>query len=120
MDRKDLRIGDRVKYGDYVITVWSVGRESVMNDVDGVIPLDRLEPIYLSKELLLELGFSKNIIEPTYYIHFNNGFVNIIEHEYGLLYVEIDNNIHESIGSINVDSLNRLQHFVWDCLNQEI
>ena len=44
MDRKDLRIGDRVKYGDHVITIWSVGRESVMNDVDGVIPIDRLDP----------------------------------------------------------------------------
>lgn len=120
MDRKDLRIGDRVKYGDYVITVWSVGRESVMNDVDGVIPIDRLDPIYLSKELLLELGFKETIIEPTFYIHFNNGFVNTIEHEDGLWYVEINNNIYESIGSTNIDSIHQLQHFVWDCLHQEL
>jgi hypothetical protein len=123
MDRKDLRIGDIIctEHGEDVVTEIHHNGIIGINSFDP-IGFDSITPIPITTERMKKMGFEcykHNIMNRS----LNNGYIHIVKfsNTIGKDYnVHIDNSDFESVGTMDVGSINELQHAVWDCLQSNL
>lgn len=89
--------------------------------------IDYLTPIPITKELLEKLGFKKmkdNYLSwGRYNMALGNGFIQISDLSNNVdkdWCCHVDNCNHETIGCMDIAYFHELQHFVWDCLKNEL
>ena len=151
MDIRDLRIGDIVTTnglpiltvkGEYYKIV-GIDSKNTFEDFVGSVDIqslkgrrffdgrawaDFLEPIPITDDLLLKLGFDKHDysdlgLDIEYELATLKGFISVsnVSNSKGRDYsVQIDNIAHTSIGGMDIQYLHELQRIVWDCLHIEL
>ena len=125
IDIRDLRFGDKVQYKDKVIEIDQIlFRDAIATKYGLAVQISNLNPIPITKELILSMGFKEDLVVSDDYIVYGltleNGFISLLKQDDDVWSVIIDDEKHMNLGDMYIDSLNKLQHFVWDCLNQEI
>lgn len=130
IDCKDLMIGDWVYLSErtkFPMRVVNVGGDYCYLDFEGneADPIDGIDkymmPIGVTEELLLRIGFEKNVIyesndyifDVTYDIQLKSCFLEVNKHSNSAdrnWCCQIDNNRHESIGGFDFQYLHELQN----------
>ena len=158
LDIRDLRIGDyvttnerstRTKKGEYyritaIDSIINLNKELIgsatiesINDKDFysvVVRIECLEPIPITEELMLKIGFLmgrfplfangghwyKFNMEYSLYGETGSMVVKPISNTIGKDFrVHVDNSDCDSVGSMDIEFLHELQHIAWDTLNFE-
>lgn len=120
IDIKELQIGNKVKYKDSVVEIAAthltshVGILGAFQSMIVSVKCEEIEPIEVTDELLVEIGFDTDISLIEFYKPINNCLVGIKKDMSNSVgrdwYCRIDNNRAETIGGFDFKYLHELQN----------
>lgn len=117
MDRKDLRIGDRVTYKDVILTISEISELYVLSTKYGysrTFSIQYLEQIQITENLLNYVGFKD------FQFNSNNGWIGVELFGDGDWWFTLRDSEGQYLAEIKVNYLHQLQHIMWDFLHQEV
>ena len=136
IDIRELRVGnivDSAEYGRLIIDEIYTHRgnelscQELKSRKGRILPLSYVFQVYIDEFLLRCLGFKKEVDEIIYIYYYNicvnNYFIRISKYSntLGRYYnIHIDNQVHDSIYSCDIQYLHQLQNAIYDATGEEL
>ena len=136
IDIKEIRVGNYFNLENekeivFADSILSLDKEILYSTINSkkyaFVGLSYLLPIKITEDLLLQLGFQKEVDEISkegFYMYLPNGFridinaySNTLGRDYG---IHIDNLLCESVLSGDIQYLHQLQNYIYDATKQEL
>ena len=136
IDIKEIRVGNYFNLENekeivFVDSILSLDKEILYSTINSkkysFVGLSYLLPIKITEDLLLQLGFQKEVDEISkegFYMYLPNGFridinkySNTLGRDYG---IHIDNLSCDSVLSGDIQYLHQLQNYIYDATKQEL
>ena len=136
IDIKEIRVGNYFNLENekeivFADSILSLDKEILYSTINSkkyaFVGLSYLLPIKITEDLLLQLGFQKEVDEISrkgFYMYMPNGFrvdinkySNTLGRDYG---IHIDNLCSDSVLSGDIQYLHQLQNYIYDATKQEL